>query len=356
MTLEVIRNQIDRIDFEILQLVNKRLELVLKARKFKTDIEDKAREEELISRIKRYSEGMISPDFFEKMFLSFIEESKKLQSQPYKLIGFMGEHGSYGEVAARRWNSSYVSVTFDEFAEIFEAVEKGVLDYGIVPVENTLGGVVAEVNELMMKKNLYVIGEVNLPIHHTLLVTPGTNHRDIKIVYSHPQALSQCRNFLLRNKLELRSYYNTAAAARMLSKDNPKSVAVVASKLCADIYDLEIIKENIEDNPRNATRFLVISREKPNPENGEKTSIIFSTQNKPGALYTVMEKFASIGVNLTRIESMPTHKYPENYAFFMDFQASETNPEIQKILNYIEEDAATFKILGSYKEDPLIFD
>lgn len=351
MSLKVIRNQIDRIDFEILQLVNKRFELVLKARKFKTEVEDKGRETELLEKIKRYSEGMIAPHFFGELFQTFIRESKKLQSQPYKLVGFMGEHGSYGEVAARRWRSDYVSVTFGEFADIFEAVEQGILDYGVVPVENTLGGVIAEVNELMMKKDLYVIGEVNLPIHHCLLVTPGTNHRDIKIVYSHPQALSQCRNFLMRNNLEMRSYYNTAASAQMLSKENPKSVAVIASKLCADIYDLDIIKENIEDNAKNITRFLVISRDKPNPDHGEKTSVIFTTQNKPGALYNVMEQFAKVGINLTRIESMPTHHYPENYAFFMDFQATETDPRVQDILASISEGAATFKILGSYKED-----
>jgi len=349
MSLKDIRKKIDWLDFEILQLVNRRMEMVLKTKKLKSDVEDSKREKQLLEKIGKYSEEMIDPEFYKKLFEDIIKESKKLQSKNYKLVGFMGEHGSFGEVAARKWNDTNIPITFTSFAEVFEGVESKVLDYGIVPVENKLGGVITVVNELLISKKINIIGEVTLPIHHCLLALPETDHREIRTVYSHLQGLSQCRQFLLRNKLEGRPYYNTAAAAKMLSKDKPKSTAVIASKLCAELYDLEIIKENVEDTENNATRFLVISKEK--AKKGNKCSLVFSTNDKPGALFSVLEIFAKEKINLTRIESIPDHEKPENYSFFLDFQGSDTDKNIQNLLKSVKGFTKKYKFLGCYPED-----
>lgn len=349
MGLKDIRKKIDWLDFEILQLVNRRMELVLKTKKFKSDVEDAEREKLLIDKIGRYSKEMIDSEFYKKLFTDIIKESKKLQSRDYKLIGFMGEHGSFGEVAARKWNEKHIPITFSEFSEVFEGVEDKALDYGVVPVENKLGGVITSVNELLISKNINIIGEVTLPIHHCLLALPDTDHREIRIVYSHQQGLSQCRQFLKRNNLEGRPFYNTAAAAKMLSKDKPKSTAVIASKLCAELYDLEVIKENLEDTENNTTRFLVISKEK--VENGNKCSIVFSTNDKPGALFSVLELFANEKINLTRIESIPDHEKPENYSFFLDFQSSNKDEKVISLLKKIKSYTNTYKFLGCYPED-----
>jgi len=349
MGLKDIRKKIDWLDFEILQLINRRMELVLKTKKFKSGVEDSKREQQLLDKIGKYSEEMIDPDFYRKLFKEIIEESKKLQQKDYKLIGFMGEHGSFGEVAARKWNENHIPITFSDFEEVFEGVETGALDFGIVPVENKLGGVITKVNELLISKDITVIGEVNLPIHHCLLALPDTDHREIRIVYSHMQGLSQCRQFLNRNNLEGRPYYNTAAAAKMLSKEKPKSTAVIASKLCAELYDLEIIKENVEDTKNNSTRFLVISKEK--AKDGNKCSIVFSTNDKPGALFAVLELFAKAKVNLTRIESIPDHEKPENYSFFLDFQGSNKDEKIKTLLTNIQKHTKQYKFLGCYPED-----
>ena len=174
-------------------------------------------------------------------------------------------------------------------------------------MENTLGGVVGEANQLLINTDLKVAGAVELPIHHCLLVLPGTDHREIRAVYSHPQALAQCRHFLARNNLEPVQYHDAAGSAKMLAEMAPKASAAIASKLSAKLYNLEIVKEDIDDLDRNMTRFLVLSKEE-SGETGDKCSVIFSTEHKAGTLFSVLEVFAREDINLTRIESVPDEK------------------------------------------------
>jgi prephenate dehydratase len=167
------------------------------------------------------------------------------------------------------------------------------------------------------------------------------------VVYSHPQALAQCRDFLMRNKLEPRPHYDTAGAAKMLARENPKAAAAIASALCAELYDLDIIKEGIEDGPSNSTRFLLLSRE-PYSGKGDKTSIIFAVAHEAGQLYGVLRLFAEANINLTRISSMPLRSDPSNYSFFLDFEGSEKDPKISEVLKKMTSMAISMKDLGSY--------
>jgi prephenate dehydratase len=237
-----------------------------------------------------------------------------------------------------------------EFADVFRGVEESHFDLGVVPVENSLEGAVTQVNDLLTTTTLKVVGEVKLPVHHCLLATDGVDHREVRVVYSHPQALAQCRGFLLRNRLEPRPYYDTAGAAKMLARENPRAAAAIASSLCAELYDLEILKESIEDGPSNSTRFLLLSREA-HPGVGDKTSVLFATPHQAGRLYAVLQLFAEAGINLTRIASMPLRSDPDNYCFFLDFEGSDRDEKVVQVLQRMENLTLSLKRLGSYPAD-----
>jgi prephenate dehydratase/chorismate mutase len=351
MNLKEIRKKIDLLDSKILKLLNDRMEQGLMAKKFKPRTEDTEREKEILNRIRTNLTGLINAAFIENIYMEIIKESKTLQEKDYKLIGFQGEHGAFGEVASKEWDSELIPVSCSKFTDVFEGVDSGPYDYGIVPVENTLGGVVGEVNELLINTKLHVVGAIELPIHLCLLTLPGTDHREIRTAYSHPQALAQCRHFLARNKLEPVQCHDTAGAARMLMEKELKSSSAIASKLSAELYGLEIIKEDIEDLERNMTRFLVLSKEE-NREGGNKCSIIFSTEHKAGTLFSVLEVFARKNINLTRIESIPNE--PGNYAFFLDFIGSNKDDKVLMALEKVKEITSKFKLMGCYKERKVV--
>jgi len=351
MNLEKIRKNIDLLDSGILKLLKDRMEQVLLTKKFKSQIEDSQRETEVLERIRKNSSGLINADFVEKIYTEIIKESKHLQQNDWELIAFQGEHGAYGEVASRKWNSDLIPIPCREFAGVFEGVKDGLYDFGIVPVENTLGGIVGTVNELLINSDLNFVGAVELPISLCLLALPETDHREIHAVYSHPQALAQCRQFLARNRLDPVQYHDTAGAAKMLMETRPKASAAIASRLSAELYNLEILKEDIEDFDRNLTRFIVLSKEK-NREDGDKCSIVFSTEHKAGTLFRVLEVFAKNNINLTRIESIPDE--PGNYAFFLDFVGSNKDKNVVEALDAVKEITRNFRLMGCYKERKVI--
>ena len=321
MKLKLLRDNIDRIDQQILTLLNDRMEQAVMVRKFKSATEDHEREKSVLKKIEESSHGLVKPELSEKLFKLVIEESKKLQEQNYTVIGFQGEHGAYSEEAVRKWKKDAVPVPCMEFTDIFEGVDSGLFDYGIVPVENSLGGIVGEVNNLLLKKDLKVVEAVEISIAHCLLVLPGSDYREIRNAYSHTQALSQCRDFLGRNKLDPVPYYDTAGAARMISRKQVKGSAAIASRLAAKLYNLEIIKENIQDRDSNRTRFFLLAKNSLKESRGSKCSIVFSTLHKAGSLFSVLNLFAEAGINLTRIDSVPSE--PGEFAFFLDFIINE---------------------------------
>lgn len=347
MELQDIRKKIDVIDTKILKLLNDRMEFALLSSKLKKVVEDKEREGKILARVQEDLGRLTDPAFCKALYTLILDKSKELQRKQYKIIAFQGEHGAYSELAAKEWDNNLIPISCAEFSNIFLGIQNDRYDYGIVPVENTLGGVVGEVNELMIGSSLFVVGAVDMRVHHSLLAIPDTNHREIKTVYSHPQALAQCRYFITRNKLEGASYYDTAGAARMLIESAPRASAAIASKYAAELYNLEIIKENIEDSDSNKTRFLILSKNE-NKEGGQKCSIMFKVEHKAGSLFSVLQKFAEQKINLTRIESVPGR--PGSYIFFMDFEGSKNDSRVAKILEEIKRLTEDLKILGFYKE------
>jgi len=347
MDLKDIRKRIDFLDSKILRILNDRMELALMAKKLKTNVEDSDREKALLDRIRQNSPGLINSEFIEKVYTEIIKESKNLQMGDFSLIGFKGEHGAYDEIASREWDKDLISIPCAGYSQVFEGVRTGLHDYGIVAVENTLGGIVGEVNELLVNTDLYVVGAVELPISLCLLVLSGADHREIRTIYSSSQALAQCTNFLSRNNLEAVQYYDSAGAAKMLAEEMPQGAAVIASKLAAEIYDLHVIKEDMDNFGNNVTRFLVLSKEE-NKEEGDKCSIVFSTEHRAGTLFNALEVFARKNINLTRIGSIRSSM--GDYTFFLDFIGSNRDENVIAALRDVEAVTVNFRFMGCYKE------
>jgi len=353
MTLEDIRLKIDETDFELLKLIEERMEWALRTRRLKPAAADPEREKEVLENAAGAGLPLLRPEFNRDIIERVVSESRSLQERGLLLVGFQGEHGAFSEEAVRSAFPGQVALPHPEFEDVFKGTEEGALDFGVVPVENTLGGAVTRINELLLRTSLHVVGEIFVRVRHCLLALPGTDPKDIKAVYSHPQALAQCQGFLRRNRLEARPFYDTAGAARMIFKEKPRAAAAVAGELCADLYHLEIIKSGIEDRDTNVTRFFVLGRE-PQTAGGNKCSIAFTFEaaEKAGSLYGVLRIFAEAGINLTRIESFPWPDDPSGYVFFLDFHGSPDDPVVAGALDRLKTAARFMKVLGSYKAAP----
>jgi prephenate dehydratase/chorismate mutase/prephenate dehydratase len=347
--LHDIRKNIDAVDAQILRLLNLRFEYALQTRRFKAQGEDPEREEAVLRTARRRAGRLAGPEFAARIYEAILGESKALQKKDLKLAGFQGEPGAYSEAAVEAWNPAWVPVACREFGEVFEGVRQGRLDYGVIPVENSLEGPVTAANEMLIETDLSIVGGVRLPIHHCLLARPETDYREIRAVYSHPMALAQCRGFLARNGLEPRMVYDTAGAARKVAEDLSRTAAAIADERCAELYDLEILKADIEDHPSNATRFVVLARE-PEEGDGDKCSIVFAVPDKAGALISLLKIFAEADINLTRIESRPLRKTPGQIAFLLDFQGSPRDGTVAAVLENVNRHSAMSRFLGCYKE------
>jgi len=351
MDLQKIRKRIDRIDNELLGLVAERMELAMRARRFKPEVMDGDREAQVLERAMMYSRASASlrDEFVERLFVSLMEESRIMQDAGNRLIGFQGEHGAFSEAAAKRYDPASIPIPCPQFTDVFDGVESGALDMGIVPVENSLAGPVVQVGQLLADTPLKIAGALKFQVNHCLLKLPETDHRDIRKVYSHPQALAQCRGFLARHQSEGISYYDTAGAARMLAVERPAMTAVIAGASCADYYGLEILKENIQDVATNITRFLILSKEG-RTEDADKCSIVFSVPHTAGSLFGVLKIFAEKGINLTRIESFMRRDGKGGYSFFLDFHCEDVLSISPGILRMLAQHTALLKNLGCYRE------
>ncbi len=264
-------------------------------------------------------------------------------------VGFQGEHGSYSEEAVLRYfGESAEPLPYKSITSVFVAVETGEASAGVVPVENSIEGSVGETYDSLLTTSLRVVGEINLRISHCLIGLPGAKISELKRVYSHPQALAQCRAYLASLGLEPVSYYDTAAAARLIKEMGDKSAAAIASARAAGIYSLEILASGIEDYGRNYTRFLVIGREPSTRSGRDKTSIIFTLPHRPGALYEALGVFARRSINLTKIESRPTRARPWQYNFYVDFEGHIDDEVVREAMSELAQKALFVKVLGSY--------
>ncbi len=264
-----------------------------------------------------------------------------------KRISFQGERGAYSEAASISFFGDGIeAIPCPTFADALKNTENGVSDYSVLPVENSLEGSVGESNDLLLSTKLNVVGEIYHRIHHCLIGTGSL--ADIDIVYSHPQALGQCREFIQENSLETIPTYDTAGSVKIIRGLNENNVACIASKKAGKIFDVPVIQEGIEDNTNNYTRFLVFSKEKSDKTDNSKTSIIFSVKHEAGALYQIINEFYQHKINLTKIESRPNKNTAWEYNFYVDFEGYQNDSLIKDILQKLRNHTTFLKILGSY--------
>ncbi len=278
-------------------------------------------------------------------------------------IAFQGEHGAYSEEAIfKQFGKEVKTVPTVSIHEVFNLTEAGAVDLGVVPVENSIEGSINETYDMLLASNLTVIGEVVLRVVHCLIALRGASLGGIKMVYSHPQALAQCRNFVTSLRIQPIVTYDTAGSVKMIKEKRLDGAAAIAGERAAEIYGLKVLKKGIEDYSTNSTRFLIVSREAARGHQqtrgsgprrggismGSKTSLIFAVPHTPGSLYNALEIFARERINLTKIESRPTKERPWEYYFFVDFQGDRRDPKVLKVLSGLAKRTAFLKVLGSY--------
>jgi prephenate dehydratase len=263
-------------------------------------------------------------------------------------VAFQGEPGAYSEMATMRYFRSSNLLPLKSLQEVFDALRYGEADFGVVPIENSIEGSVNETYDLLLDTDSVASGEIYQRVRHCLIVNKGEGS-NIKSVYSHPQALAQCRRYLQERKLTAIAAYDTAGAVKMIKQKKNMQVAAIASRRAAELYNMDILEEGIEDSKNNFTRFLIISKRTTNSTGHDGTSMIFSVKHIPGALYSILEEFANRKINLTKIESRPTKEKPWEYNFYVDFEGHVNDRIIREAVESVKKKAAFIKILGSYK-------
>jgi chorismate mutase/prephenate dehydratase len=264
-------------------------------------------------------------------------------------VAFQGERGAYSEGAIYTFFGDAAEVKpCRDLTEVFESVDRQEAQFGVVPVENSLEGSVNQTYDLFLTHDLKVSGEIIIRISHCLIANPSTSLEAVKTVYSHPQALAQCRRFLERLGRDLIPTYDTAGSVKMLKEKGLKDAAAVASKKAAELYGMKILAREIEDNPTNYTRFFVLSKNDAAMTGRDKTSIIFAAAHTPGSLYHALGEFAKRNINLTKIESRPTKQKAWEYNFYLDFEGHRREKRCAEALEALAKSGAFLKILGSY--------
>lgn len=351
MNLQCLRKTIDSIDDKILKLLNQRAKEVIKISTLKSmhslDAYSPEREANILHRLKRTNRGPLSSDDIDILFREILSVSRSLRS--VLRIAYLGPQGTFTHLAAvKKFGKKSKYVFADTISEVFEKTEKGDVDYGVVPVENSIEGVVNYTLDMFLTSALKICSEITLNISHCLL---GSSARAVKQLYSNPQVFAQCRKWISQNLagVELISTSSTAKAAILAKKD--KHGVCIGNKILADLYGLKILASSIEDSPHNYTRFLVIAKSDSPASGKDKTSILFSIKDRVGALHDILSSFKKYNINLTKIESRPSRRKAWDYYFFVDFEGHRSSPIVQKALREVERGATFVKVLGSYPKE-----
>lgn len=342
------REQIDAIDDQLLQLVSQR------ARHARTIGELKGggpiyrpeREAQVLRRLLEQNSGPLSDEAVTAIFRTVMSNCRALEKA--LAVAFLGPLGTYSEEAAiKQFGGLSNPIQCASIDEVFRLVEAGKADYGVVPVENSTEGAIGRTLDLLLGSKLQVCGEVDLPVHHNLLAKGG-DIGAIRKVYSHTQSLSQCHEWLNANlpNVERQAVASNAEATRLAAEDS--SVAAIASRRAGEIYGLNLLADNIEDDPRNTTRFLVIADHDVAPSGHDKTSLAMSVRNIPGAVLELLSPLAQNDVSMTKLESRPSHTGLWEYVFFMDIEGHRSDAKVANALVMLERKASFLKILGSY--------
>ena len=351
--LSEIREKIDALDEEIQRLINERAACAQEVAhiKLETDPQDTTfyrpeREAMVLRAVKSRNRGPLGDEEMARLFREIMSACLALE-KPLN-IAFLGPEGTFTQAAAlKHFGHSVTTMPFGSIADVFREVEAGSCDYGVVPVENSTEGVVSHTLDLFINSPLAISGEVILRIHHNLLGIQA-EWSSARTVYSHQQSLAQCRRWLDQNLLhaERVAVGSNAEAARLAAEDET-SVAI-ASTEAASLHRLTVHQSNIEDEPGNTTRFLVIGRQQPGPSGDDKTSLLLSTKNEAGGLHRLLAPLAEHGISMTRIESRPSRRGVWDYVFFVDIVGHRDDPKVASALKNLESEAGMCKILGSY--------
>ena len=349
MSLEELRQRIDELDDQLVQLLNERARVVVEIGKLKNKTDKPVyapdREKEVFARIAEANKGPLPDRCLVAIWRELMSGSFVLE-RPLR-IGYLGPGGSFSHAAAMlKFGQSVEYEPLADITSIFDEVSKGHCDLGLAPVENTAGGGVIETLDALIDSNVRICAEVLMAIHHNLL--GNCSLEEVEKIYSKPEVFAQCRNWLSATFKEAQTVaVASTAKAAQTAADEPRAAAI-GSKVAAELYGLRIVCESIEDIANNVTRFLVISREDARPTGEDKTAILFSTAHKAGALADVLDVFKQYGINLTNIESRPSRKRQWEYYFFMDFLGHRTEDRVQKGLKEASKHCLQLSILGSF--------
>ncbi len=352
--LSALRERIDAIDEQIQALLNERAACAQKVAQVKQSTDPDAkfyraeREAQVLRKVRDRNTGPLPAEEVTRLFREIMSACLALE-KPLR-IGFLGPEGTFTQAAAQKqFGHSVQTVSFGAIDEVFREVEAGGVDYGVVPVENSTEGVINHTLDMFLRSPLNICGDVELRIHHHLLSKDG-DRAAIQRVYSHQQSLAQCREWLNANlpNAERVAVSSNAEAARRASTE--ANTAAIAGEIAGEIYGLQTLVPNIEDDPANTTRFLVIGRRRVPPSGKDKTSLLVSARNQPGALHKLLEPIARNGLSMTRIESRPSRLSTWDYVFFVDVEGHAEDPKVARALEELKAEAAMFKWLGSYPQ------
>jgi chorismate mutase / prephenate dehydratase len=377
MSIENWRAEINALDSELLRLLNQRARLALKAGESKTasgvHVCDHTRERAVIERMCEANEGPLDGRAIIELFRAIIHESRRIQTRAadqasaapadHKLalphdgqrVAFQGSPGAFSEEAAVKLLGKDIAlVPRPTFDSMFLAIEDQAADYILAPIENSLAGFVHPCFDLVLEHNLYIIGEVIIPIRHCLIGCPGASFETIIAVESHPVALNQCRRFLANNpQIKRIAAEDTAGSVARVIDLGDVTRAAIAGRAAADKYGGVVLREHLEDSSENYTRFLLLSPEKEFPQDSNKLSLVIELPHQPGALHSALGPFARRGIDLLMIEGRPVKGRPWEYCFYLDVRGSLNDAEVVEALGELPQSRVETRILGSYRSAPV---
>ncbi|MBR5191876.1 MAG: chorismate mutase [Clostridia bacterium] len=372
-----LRNGIDKIDNQLTNLYIERLKLckeigLLKAQT-KSSVDVPLREKEIINKVTSLADDELKiyvKNLYESIFSqskayqnSFIVENteivqkikqclnNKINDLPVSAtVACQGVEGAYSGIATEKLFKISNITYFKDFESVFNAVDKGLCEYGILPIENSTAGSVLSVYDLITKHNFYIVKSIKMQISHVFAVKHSTNVNNVKAVYSHEQALNQCSEFINKNKYDRVANENTAVSAKFVAESEREDIGVICSEQCAKIYGLKIVEKGVQNVSNNYTRFICISKNMQVVSGADKISVVTSLENKAGNLNKLLNKFASQGLNLTKLESRPIPNCQFEFMFYFDFEGDLENAGVMNLISELDNSSDKFVFLGCYKE------
>ena len=378
MSLEQMREEINQIDQKLVDLFRRRMELSKSIGAYKQErqlpVQDPARERELLGRVAEQAGEELS-EYAQSVYQTILAVSRSYQnaestrrSGTYQQIQAMlektpelfpqrssvacqGVEGAFSQLACQRLFKLPNIMFFQSFEHVFKAVESGMCQFGVLPIENSTAGSVNKIYDLMLEHNFFIVRSARLKVSHNLLVKPGVKLEDIREIYSHEQAINQCSDFLGTLKdVKITVCENTAVAAQMVSQSDRRDIAAISSRLCAEQYSLQRLKTSVQNQGSNYTRFICISKTPQIYPGADKTSIMMIVPHRPGSLSHILTKFSILGINLTKLESRPLPEREFEFMFYFDLEASVYAPEMERLFLDLESECETIRYLGSYSE------